>query len=59
MWCQVKCFAFKKKNKTWVVALVEMFYAWLIRKRRTSAALWFKEGEVCEWAPILEPWLKE
>ncbi|XP_057806843.1 nucleoside diphosphate kinase 2, chloroplastic [Salvia miltiorrhiza] len=26
---------------------------------KREIALWFKEGEVCEWAPILEPWLKE
>lgn len=24
-----------------------------------TAALWFKEGEVCEWTPALAPWLWE
>lgn len=22
-------------------------------------ALWFKEGELCEWTPVLHPWLRE
>ncbi|KAL8464379.1 hypothetical protein ACS0TY_034054 [Phlomoides rotata] len=26
---------------------------------KREIGLWFKEGEVCEWSPILEPWLKE
>lgn len=24
-----------------------------------SAALWFKEGELCAWAAVQEPWLME
>ena len=24
-----------------------------------STALWFKEGELCEWAPVQAPWLRE
>ncbi|XP_051148203.1 nucleoside diphosphate kinase 2, chloroplastic [Andrographis paniculata] len=26
---------------------------------KREIALWFGEGEVCEWTPVLEPWLKE
>ncbi|KAK6148124.1 hypothetical protein DH2020_019044 [Rehmannia glutinosa] len=26
---------------------------------KREIALWFKEGELCEWAPVQEPWLKE
>ncbi|KAK4395633.1 Nucleoside diphosphate kinase, chloroplastic [Sesamum angolense] len=26
---------------------------------KREIALWFKEGELCEWTPVLEPWLKE
>ncbi|KAH6799570.1 hypothetical protein C2S51_036054 [Perilla frutescens var. frutescens] len=26
---------------------------------KREIGLWFKEGEVLEWSPILEPWLKE
>jgi len=22
-------------------------------------ALWFKEGELCEWTPVQAPWLRE
>ncbi|KZV46502.1 nucleoside diphosphate kinase 2, chloroplastic-like [Dorcoceras hygrometricum] len=26
---------------------------------KREIALWFKEGELCEWTPVQEPWLKE
>ncbi|KAI4319045.1 hypothetical protein MLD38_032693 [Melastoma candidum] len=26
---------------------------------KREIALWFKEGEVCEWTPALAPWLRE
>ncbi|CAI9754004.1 unnamed protein product [Fraxinus pennsylvanica] len=26
---------------------------------KREIALWFKEGELCEWTPVLEPWLTE
>ncbi|XP_075505091.1 nucleoside diphosphate kinase 2, chloroplastic [Primulina tabacum] len=26
---------------------------------KREIALWFKEGELCEWSPVQEPWLKE
>ncbi|GFP79983.1 nucleoside diphosphate kinase 2 chloroplastic [Phtheirospermum japonicum] len=26
---------------------------------KREIALWFKEGEICEWTPVQEPWLNE
>ncbi|XP_057419724.1 nucleoside diphosphate kinase 2, chloroplastic isoform X1 [Lotus japonicus] len=26
---------------------------------KREIALWFKEGELCEWTPVLTPWLRE
>lgn len=39
--------------------LIGVLISFLICVHFLSAALWFKEGELCAWAAVQEPWLME